>query len=70
VGGLGRVVGPIWAGFLFQAVAMRSPFYLATAFILTALVLTAWIPARLQSRSRRSATLISSDPQTKVTPSQ
>jgi MFS transporter, DHA1 family, tetracycline resistance protein len=70
VGGLGRVVGPIWAGFLFQAVAMRSPFYLATAFILTALVLTAWIPARLQSRSRRPATLISRDPQTKVTPSQ
>jgi MFS family permease len=29
VGGLGRVLGPIWAGFLFQEVAIRAPFHVA-----------------------------------------
>lgn len=69
VGGLGRVVGPIWAGFLFQAVAIRTPFHLATALTLTALVLTLWIPGRLQPRNRRQETLISGPAGTNVPPS-
>jgi MFS transporter, DHA1 family, tetracycline resistance protein len=52
VGGLGRVLGPLWAGALFQAVAIRSPFVVAAMLTVTALLLTAWIPATLQSRHR------------------
>jgi MFS family permease len=59
VGGLGRVLGPIWAGFLFQAVAIRLPFHVAAILTAAALLLTAWIPLRLQSRARAQDTLIS-----------
>jgi MFS transporter, DHA1 family, tetracycline resistance protein len=52
IGGLGRVLGPLWAGALFQAVAIRSPFAVATLLTATALLLTVWIPAALQSRHR------------------
>jgi MFS transporter, DHA1 family, tetracycline resistance protein len=52
IGGLGRVLGPIWAGLLFQHVALRSPFQVAAVLAAVALVLTAWIPAHLQSRRR------------------
>lgn len=55
VGGLGRVVGPLWAGLLFQVVAIRSPFHVATGLAAAALVLALWIPASLQSRSRATA---------------
>ena len=68
VGGLGRVLGPVWAGFLFQAVAIRSPFHVAAALTVVALVLTAWIPARLQSRGRASEGLISTAPAANVPP--
>jgi MFS transporter, DHA1 family, tetracycline resistance protein len=50
VGGLGRVLGPIWAGFLFQTVAIRAPFHVAAVLALAALALAMWIPASLQSR--------------------
>jgi MFS transporter, DHA1 family, tetracycline resistance protein len=52
IGGLGRVLGPLWAGALFQSVAIRSPFLVAALLTATALLLTAWIPAALQSRHR------------------
>jgi MFS transporter, DHA1 family, tetracycline resistance protein len=66
VGGLGRVVGPIWAGLLFQALAIRAPFHLAAVCAAIALVLTAWIPGRLQSRARPGDTLISGAAETNV----
>jgi MFS family permease len=50
VGGLGRVVGPLWAGVLFQEVATRAPFHLAAALTIVALMLTVRIPSALQSR--------------------
>lgn len=50
VGGLGRVVGPIWAGLLFQTVAIRTPFHVAAALAVAALALAMWIPASLESR--------------------
>jgi MFS family permease len=50
VGGLGRVVGPIWAGFIFQEIATRTPFHVAAGLTLIALLLVARIPAALQSR--------------------
>jgi MFS transporter, DHA1 family, tetracycline resistance protein len=50
VGGLGRVLGPIWAGFLFQEVAVRAPFHVAAVLAAGAFTLALWIPATLQSR--------------------
>jgi MFS transporter, DHA1 family, tetracycline resistance protein len=55
VGGLGRVLGPLWAGFLFQAVTIRTPFHVAAVCAAAALTLAIWIPPALQSRSRGAA---------------
>jgi DHA1 family tetracycline resistance protein-like MFS transporter len=51
VGGLGRVVGPLWAGLLFQEVAPRTPFHVALGLTVIAILLTQRIPRRLQSAS-------------------
>jgi MFS transporter, DHA1 family, tetracycline resistance protein len=53
VGGLGRVLGPLWAGLLFQEVAIRTPFHVAAICAAAALLLAARIPAELQSRHAR-----------------
>lgn len=50
VGGLGRVAGPLWAGFLFQEIAIDTPFHVAAGLALIAIVISARIPASLQSR--------------------
>ncbi|HEX6133907.1 MAG TPA: MFS transporter [Longimicrobiales bacterium] len=55
IGGLGRVVGPLWAGFLFQEIAFDTPFHVAAGLTAVAIVLSARIPASLQSRSHRAA---------------
>ncbi|MGH7469905.1 MAG: MFS transporter [Longimicrobiales bacterium] len=39
VGGLGRVVGPMWAGLLFQSVAITSPFHVGAVLVALAGVL-------------------------------
>ena len=50
VGGLGRVVGPLWAGLLFQEVAPATPFHVALGLTAIAILLSLRIPRRLQSR--------------------
>lgn len=45
VGGLGRVVGPVWAGWLFQHVSLASPFYAGAVLVALAFVLALRIPA-------------------------
>jgi MFS transporter, DHA1 family, tetracycline resistance protein len=50
VGGFGRVVGPIWAGLLFQTLSIQTPFFVAALCAVAALVLASWIPATLQLR--------------------
>jgi DHA1 family tetracycline resistance protein-like MFS transporter len=50
VGGLGRVVGPIWAGFLFQAAAIRTPFFVAAGLTTIAIALSMKIPESLRPR--------------------
>ena len=50
VGGLGRVVGPIWAGFLFQEIAYDTPFHVGAGLTALALFLAVRIPHSLQSR--------------------
>jgi MFS transporter, DHA1 family, tetracycline resistance protein len=44
VGGLGRVVGPIWAGFFFQSIGIRAPFAIGTALVFAALLIAYKIP--------------------------
>ncbi|MGH7539686.1 MAG: MFS transporter, partial [Gemmatimonadota bacterium] len=44
-GGLGRVLGPLWAGFLFQHQGITSPFVAAGALTLVAVGLALRIPA-------------------------
>ena len=46
VGGLGRVIGPMWAGFLFQSAGITSPFLVGAACVLAAGVLSVRIPRR------------------------
>jgi MFS family permease len=46
VGGLGRVVGPLWAGFLFQSVGISSPFHLGAILVALAGVLSLRIPGK------------------------
>ena len=43
VGGSGRVIGPLWGGFLFQQVGIRSPFFFGAAVTAAALILAARI---------------------------
>jgi len=44
VGGLGRVIGPLWAGLLFQHAGIRSPFLAGAALVALAALLAARIP--------------------------
>jgi MFS transporter, DHA1 family, tetracycline resistance protein len=55
IGGLGRVLGPLWAGFLFQAITIRTPFHVATLLSAAALLLALRIPSSLQSRHHGTA---------------
>jgi MFS transporter, DHA1 family, tetracycline resistance protein len=55
VGGLGRVVGPLWAGLLFQTVAFTTPFHTATVLVGVAALLALRIPATLRSDDAEAA---------------
>jgi MFS family permease len=44
VGGLGRVVGPLWAGFFFQQIGIATPFNVGAVLVLFALVVAWRIP--------------------------
>lgn len=44
VGGLGRVLGPVWAGLLFQHIGIASPFTTGGVLVALALVLALRIP--------------------------
>ncbi len=45
VGGLGRVVGPLWAGMLFQSVGITTPFMTGGVLVFAALLVALRIPA-------------------------
>jgi MFS transporter, DHA1 family, tetracycline resistance protein len=45
VGGLGRVIGPLWAGFAFQSLGIRVPFHIGAALVLIAFLVAFRIPA-------------------------
>ena len=44
VGGIGRVLGPVWAGAMFEAVGIGSPFLLGGGLVAIAALLAGWIP--------------------------
>ena len=44
IGGFGRVVGPLWAGVVFQHITIASPFYIGAAIIGSAVLLALRIP--------------------------
>lgn len=45
VGGLGRVLGPLWAGYTFQSLGIATPFQIGAIMVLTALLVAFRIPA-------------------------
>jgi MFS family permease len=57
VGGLGRVVGPIWAGLLFQHLSITSPFFVAAVFVVLGFLLSFRIPSveRIEQAAAASA---------------
>ena len=57
VGGLGRVTGPLWAGFFFQKAGIATPFHVAAALVLIALLVAFRIPARVQEPVRAANTV-------------
>lgn len=52
IGGLGRVLGPIWAGLLFQHLGIGSPFQVGAALVALAWILAFRIPAAERPRPR------------------
>ena len=51
VGGAGRVIGPLWAGWLFQEVGYGAPFQIGAALVVLAFLLALRIPvARKQEK--------------------
>jgi MFS family permease len=44
VGGLGRVIGPLWAGFVFQRLGIATPFQVGAALVVIAMVVAFRIP--------------------------
>jgi predicted MFS family arabinose efflux permease len=45
VGGLGRVIGPLWAGYTFQALGIHTPFLIGAVLVSIAFVIAFRIPA-------------------------
>jgi len=52
VGGLGRVVGPLWAGALFQSVGIASPYWVGVVAIAGAAILATGLPPASELRRR------------------
>ncbi len=52
VGGIGRVLGPVWAGALFGTVGIGSPFLVGAGLVSVAAVIALRIPPPAHARSR------------------
>jgi MFS transporter, DHA1 family, tetracycline resistance protein len=50
VGGMGRVLGPLWGGLLFQQVGIDIPFVVATALVALAALLSLRLPRQVEPR--------------------
>jgi MFS family permease len=58
VGGLGRVIGPLWSGFAFQTFGIRTPFRIGA--LLTAIAF--FIAFRIPAARKRAVTPVSAEP--------
>ncbi len=56
VGGVGRVLGPIWAGALFGAIHINTPFFVGAALVLIAAIMSLWLRQPSISRPPRVRT--------------
>lgn len=55
VGGLGRVIGPLWAGYTFQSLGHGTPFHVGAVLVFIAFFIALRIPApRVHSYLRRA----------------
>jgi MFS transporter, DHA1 family, tetracycline resistance protein len=61
VGGMGRVLGPVWAGALFGSVGIRSPFLVGAVLVAVAFVLALQIPAPAHRRPIREDTALAAE---------
>ena len=52
VGGLGRVIGPLWAGFTFQSMGHGTPFQVGAVLVFVALLIAFRIPAPRPRKAR------------------
>ncbi len=50
VGGIGRVLGPLWAGALFEHVGIRTPFFLGAGLVAVAVLVALRLPADVGAR--------------------
>ena len=57
VGGLGRVIGPLWAGFFFQSIGISTPFTVGAVLVLLALMVSTRIPGRAESTPKPPETV-------------
>jgi multidrug resistance protein len=53
VGGIGRVLGPVWAGAIFERIGIRSPFFVGAVLVSAAAVLALRIPSPRRGRPAR-----------------
>ncbi len=61
VGGIGRVLGPVWAGLMFERVGIGSPFLLGAGLVAVAAILAARIPPPARESTMDDDAALSSD---------
>jgi MFS family permease len=66
VGGVGRVLGPLWAGLLFQHVGIRTPFQVAAFVVVLAWILALRIPAPERWREAPAKAAAAAEPASDV----
>lgn len=66
VGGLGRVLGPVWAGFVFQHLGIGTPFWIGGALVAVAGLLALRIPAPARPRRRAAGKAAAATPDVAV----
>jgi MFS family permease len=61
VGGMGRVLGPVWAGALFGSVGIRSPFLVGALLVSVAAVIALRIPPPRRPQAVRDDSALAAD---------
>ena len=65
VGGIARVLGPVWAGVVFESAGIRTPFYIGAALVAGAVLLSTGIPEpRYRTEAPSSGPPVPTPPET------